>query len=124
MARYLLVIMTFIGAALATRDQSHLVAIDIFRKTPRPMRVGISVLIDCAILFFSSLMFKGSIDMIQIAGTETATSFIWLRMAYIYTFLPISLGLICLYTLINIFHKLTHFQRDTIGDMGNADNRS
>jgi TRAP-type C4-dicarboxylate transport system permease small subunit len=97
MARYLLVTMTFIGAAIAVRYQSHL-------------------LVECAILFFSVLMLKGSIDMILIAGTETATSFTWLRMAYVYTIIPFSLGLICVYTVINIFRKLKHFQQDPSGE--------
>jgi TRAP-type C4-dicarboxylate transport system permease small subunit len=116
MARYLLVTMTFIGAAIAVRYQSHLVAVNIFRKAPKTVAVGANLLVECAILFFSVLMLKGSIDMILIAGTETATSFTWLRMAYVYTIIPFSLGLICVYTVINIFRKLKHFQQDPSGE--------
>jgi TRAP-type C4-dicarboxylate transport system permease small subunit len=104
-ARFLLVIMTFVGAALATRDESHLVAMDLFAKAPRALRLGIGVLIRGGILFFAALMFIGSLEIIEVAGEETATSFVWLKMAHVYSVLPLSFGLMCIYTVRNIIRQ-------------------
>ena len=114
MARFLLISMTFVGAALATRDESHLVALDLFAKAPLTLRLCRDILVHGGILFFVVYMFLGSLDIIEVAGDETATSFVWLKMVYIYLVLPLSFGLMCIYTLCNLIRRFAGFDARSV----------
>lgn len=104
-ARYLLVEITFLGSAIAAREESHLVAMDLWKRMPTAS-VPAGIVIRGAVLHFTWAMFRGGLNMMEIAGTETATSLLWLRMSYIYAGMAVSFFLASLYTLINILRIL------------------
>ena len=104
-ARYLLVEITFLGSAIAAREESHLVAMDLWKRMPTAS-VPAGIVIRGAVLYFTWAMFRGGLNMMEIAGTETATSLLWLRMSYIYAGMAASFFVASLYTLINILRIL------------------
>ncbi len=105
-ARYLLVEITFLGSAIATRDDSHLVAMNPFAKAPRSVRIATRLVIQLAVLYFAWVVLRGAVRMVEIAGTETATSLLWLRMSYVYAGMTISLALVVLYALMDIVRQI------------------
>ncbi len=64
-ARYLLIAVTFIGAVMATRKQSHIAVEFLFRWMARPVRRAVQTLIDIVcVLFFAALaVFSGQLAM-------------------------------------------------------------
>lgn len=104
-ARYLLIQITFLGSAIAAREESHLVAVDLWKRIPAASFPA-GIIIRGAVLYFAWAMFRGALSMMAIAGIETATSLLWLRMSYIYAGMAASFFLVCLYTLINILRTL------------------
>ncbi|MGI6557980.1 MAG: TRAP transporter small permease [Limnochordia bacterium] len=104
-ARYLLVQITFLGSAIALREETHLVAVDPWKRMPAAA-IPAGIITRGAVLYFTWAMFRGGLNMMTIAGPETATSLLWLRMSYIYAGMAASFFLASLYTLINILRTL------------------
>ena len=101
-ARYLLVSITFLGAAIATRDRSHLVAMDLFARAPRMLAILHRVAIEGIVIVIFAILLHASLDLVEIGAMETTTSMLWLKMSYVYSILPISFGLIIVYSFVNI----------------------
>lgn len=101
-ARYLLVTVTFVGAAIATRDDTHLVAVDPFRRAPHQIAAAGKIVLATVTVILFAIMFDASLDLVEIGKTETTTSMLWLKMSHIYSVIPISFGLIIFYSISNI----------------------
>jgi TRAP-type transport system small permease protein len=84
LARYLLVILVFLGTTVSITEKSHLIAIDIFAGRSEVTRLIGSLLADGIILTVSLLYARNSIRMSVIVGTEMAASMLWLKTRYLY----------------------------------------
>jgi TRAP-type C4-dicarboxylate transport system permease small subunit len=109
LARYLMIVIVFIGAAISNKEERHLIAINIFEKSPKWMVLVNRVLIHGAILSLSVVFLKASITMIQVAGTETATSMKWLKIAYLYEVVFVGFLLTLFYEGVNFIKTLLGF---------------
>lgn len=92
LARYLLVILVFLGTTVSIKEKSHLIALDIFSGRSELTRLIGRFLTDGIIFIVSILYARNSIRMSVIVGTEMASSMIWLKTRYLY--IIISLGFI------------------------------
>ena len=84
LARYLLVILVFLGTTVSIKEKSHLIALDIFAGRSQVTRLFGSLLADGIILAVSLLYARNSIRMSIIVGTEMAASMLWLKTRYLY----------------------------------------
>ena len=109
LARYLMIVIVFIGAAISNKEERHLIAINIFEKSPKWMVLVNRVLIHGAILYLSVVFLKASITMIQVTGTETATSMKWLKIAYLYEVVFVGFLLTLVYEGVNFIKTLLGF---------------
>jgi len=102
---YLLVWLTFYGAVLATERDAH-IGFDtvVERLKPLPRR-AVEVLSDLLTLSFHLILFAYGIVLTQSLGDETAISLPWVRMAWIYSVLPISGALMLLFTLLHAVRR-------------------
>ncbi len=89
LARFLLVILVFMGASVSLKEKSHLIALDIFSgRSERTVNIG-KLLTNGIILSVNILYFRNSIRMAVIAGTEMAASMIWLKTRYLYILISV-----------------------------------
>ncbi len=99
-ASYLLVWLTFYGAVLATQRDAHIgFETVVERLKPLPRR-AVEVVSDLCTLSFHLILFAYGIVLTRSLGDETAISLPWVRMAWIYSVLPISGALMLLFTLL------------------------
>ena len=89
LARYLLVVLTFLGACVSIREESHLIALNILcGRSAKVEKIG--RLIVAGILLSVNVVFtRNSFRMSAIAGTEMASSMVWLRTSYLYDFIAL-----------------------------------
>ena len=101
-ASYLLVWLTFYGAVLASYHDAH-IGFDtvVHRLAPLPRR-AVEVLSNLCILAFHLILFAYGIVLTRSMGDETAVSLPWVRMAWIYSVLPVSGALMLLFTLVRM----------------------
>jgi len=101
-ASYLLVWLTFYGAVLATYHDAH-IGFDtvVHRLAPFPRR-AVEVLGGLCTLAFHLILFAYGIVLTRSMGDETAVSLPWVRMAWIYSVLPVSGALMLLFTLVRM----------------------
>lgn len=108
-ARYLLILITFLGASASIRRKSHLIAMNVFEKASKWISFINKLLIELSILFVSIILLYGSNRMVEVTGTEMATSMTWLKMGYLYQVISFSFILTIIYTLINIYKLFREF---------------
>lgn len=98
-ASYLLVWLTFLGAAVASHRRRH-IGFDLlqYRLEPATWRVveGVSELF---VLGFQVVLLWYGWLLTRKMGDETAVSLVWVRMGWIYSVLPLSGGLMLLISL-------------------------
>lgn len=90
-ARYLLVAVTFLGAAIAIREGSHIKITTLFEKFSENTRLYLILGFTAAMLAFIIAAFWGSIILIRGAWTVPTASMPVFKMGYIYLILPISI---------------------------------
>jgi len=84
LARYLLVVLTFLGASISIREESHLIALDIFSGRSAMIKKTGRLVVGVIVLFVNVVFARNSYRMSAIAGTEMASSMVWLRTSYLY----------------------------------------
>ena len=98
LARYLLVVLTFLGASISIREESHLIALDIFSgRSATTEKVG-RLIVGGVVLFVNVVFTRNSFRMSAIAGTEMASSMVWLRTSYLYDIISLGFLLSCLFS--------------------------
>jgi TRAP-type transport system small permease protein len=114
LARYLLVVLTFLGACISIREETHLIALNILSgHSPRIEKIG--RLIVAGILLFVNVVFtRNSFRMSAIAGTEMASSMVWLRTSYLYDLIAVGFLMSCLFSVFLILETLFCTKRETV----------
>jgi TRAP-type C4-dicarboxylate transport system permease small subunit len=107
-ASYLLVWLTFYGAVSASYRDRH-IGFDLVvnRFTSSPGRVA-RVIAELFVLGFQVVLFYYGWILTQKMGDETAVSLPWVKMAWVYSVLPIAGGLMLLISLERLRHLLFH----------------
>ena len=105
-ASYLLVWLTFYGAVSASYRGRH-IGFDLVvnRFTPSTRRVA-RVVAELFVLGFQVVLFYYGWILTQKMGNETAVSLPWIKMAWVYSVLPIAGGLMLLISLERLGHLL------------------
>ena len=105
-ASYLLVWLTFYGAVAASYRSRH-IGFDLVvnRFMPNTRRMA-DVIAELFVLGFQIVLFYYGWILTQKMGNETAVSLPWVKMAWVYSVLPIAGGLMLLISLERLHHLL------------------
>jgi len=90
-ARYLLVAVSFFGAAVALREGTHISISTFFERFSEKLRLYLVLGFISAMLAFLIAAFWGSIIIIRGGWTVPTASIPWFKMGYIYLILPTSI---------------------------------
>ncbi|WP_319478621.1 TRAP transporter small permease subunit [Marispirochaeta aestuarii] len=110
LARYLLVILVFLGATVSVKERSHLVALNIFEGRSEKTKLFGSLVVDGIILLVSVMYARNSIRMSRIVGTEMASSMLWLKTRYLYIIISIGFLLSSLFAVFLILKTIITFK--------------
>jgi TRAP-type C4-dicarboxylate transport system permease small subunit len=105
-ASYLLVWLTFYGAVSASYRERHIgfdLLVNRFPSTPGKVA---RVIAELFVLGFQVVLFYYGWVLTQKMGNETAVSLPWIKMAWVYSVLPIAGGLMLLISLERLGHLL------------------
>ena len=106
LARYLLVVLTFLGASISIREESHLIALNIFSgRSAKTEKIG-RLVVAGVVLFVNVVFARNSFRMSAIAGTEMASSMVWLRTSYLYDLISLGFLVSCLFSVSLILETL------------------
>lgn len=106
-AAYLLVWLSFYGAVVAARRGRHINFETLAERVRPSTRRVMAVLSELLSLVFEGVLLVYGIVLVRAVGRETAVSLEWVRMAWIYSVLPISGGLMLLISLARLGRLLT-----------------
>ena len=98
-ASYLLVWLSFYGAVVGTYRGRHISFETLAERLGLRARRRIAVVSELCSIAFQAVLLVFGIVLLQAMGHETAVSVDWIRMAWIYSVLPISGGLMLLVSL-------------------------
>lgn len=96
-ARFLLIYITFIGAAVAIYEKSHISITMFINKLSARPKLIVQIIIDLIILFFLHLVFRGGIGMTSLTWGVVSGSMLKVMTGYIYLIIPISAVLMMLF---------------------------
>ena len=96
--RYLLIWISFLGAAVCVDLKDHIAFDYLYKRFPRPVRATVQLLINAAIFGFGYVMLVYGIRFVQAFGGDFMESIPFTNVWY-YTALPVSGALIMLYSL-------------------------
>ena len=102
LARYILIMLVFLGTALSLRRRRHLTVANIFNRLPMGWKIANRIIISGVLIFLSIFLLVSSLRMSQIVGTETATSMVWFKMSYLHIINSLFFGLTALYALLDL----------------------
>jgi TRAP-type transport system small permease protein len=102
-ARYLLVLMTFTGAALAVRDRQHIAITILLDRLPDAARTCVELVFDVLIMLFLGAVFRGTVNMVQLTWETPAGTIPWITTGRLYLILPFALLLMLGYLLAQVF---------------------
>jgi len=96
--RYLLIWISFLGAAICVDLKDHIAFDYLYKRFPGPLRATLQLLINAAIFAFGYLMLAFGIRFVEAFGGDFMESIPFTNVWY-YTAMPVSGGLIMLYSL-------------------------
>jgi len=96
--RYLLIWISFLGAAVCVDLKDHIAFDYLYKRFPRLLRATVQLLINAAIFAFGWIMLVYGIRFVEAFGGDFMESIPFTNVWY-YTALPVSGGLIMLYSL-------------------------
>jgi TRAP-type C4-dicarboxylate transport system permease small subunit len=96
--RYLLIWISFLGAAICVDLKDHIAFDYLYKRFPGPLRAAVQLLINAAIFAFGYLMLAFGIRFVEAFGGDFMESIPFTNVWY-YTAMPVSGGLIMLYSL-------------------------
>jgi len=106
-ARYIMVWLTFLGAALAVEKRAHAVVEMFVKWFPRPVRVGMALLAMAASCLFYGLMTYYGARLITHSMTQFSPV-LQLPMGYVYVVIPLSGVMLLLNTLVQAHELLVN----------------
>lgn len=106
-ARLILIVITFLGAAVALRDNEHIAITFLFKRIPTKYKNYVNIFINLIILFFLIFFIKGSLEMTSMNWVLPIVSFPKLKIGYIYIILPISAFLMVYFLIIKILNDIS-----------------
>ncbi len=109
-ARLILIAITFLGAAVALRDDEHVAINFLLKRIPLKHRRYVNILFNGAILFFLFFFIKGSIEMTIKNWVLPVVSFPKLKIGYIYLFLPLSASLMVYFLILKIINDINNIK--------------
>lgn len=104
-ARYLLILITFVGGALAVRDKQHISVTAIIDKLPKKTRYYLNKCFNISIILFLVTVFRGSIIMVNLTWETPVGSIGWLSTGKIYLILPVSITMMIIYLLNQLINE-------------------
>lgn len=104
-ARYLLILITFVGGALAIRDKQHIAVTAILDKLPKKARYYLNKCFNLTIIMFLIAVFKGSIIMVKLTWETPVGSISWLTAGKVYLILPVSMVMMIIYLLYQLVNE-------------------
>jgi len=99
LARYLLILITFIGGALAIRNKQHIAVTVIINKLPKKVRFYLNKFFEIIEIVFLIVVFKGSVIMINCNWEAPVGAISWLTKGKLYLILPVSIVMMVTYLL-------------------------
>lgn len=106
--RYSLVWMTFAGAALATRDDKHILVDVIDTILPEKGRKITNRFVDLVVIAFMAFLIYYGIRMTDYERGMFGETLTWISYAYVYISIPIGAAVTILFTVSKYFVKGTH----------------
>jgi TRAP-type transport system small permease protein len=103
-SRYLLVLMTFTGAALAVRDKQHIAIMFLLDRLPEVPRLCTELVFNLLMMLFMGAVFRGSLSMVRLTWETPAGTIPWITTGRIYLILPFACLLMLGYLLVQVFH--------------------
>lgn len=105
-ARFFLIFVTFIGSAIAIRDNEHITITFLINKLPFSFRKYMNILIYILIILFLLVFLKGSFEMIKMTWFVPSISLPRIKIGYIYLVLPIGTVLMIFFILSKLFTSI------------------
>jgi len=106
-ARLILIVITFLGTAVALRDNEHITITFLFKRISTKYKNYVNIFINLIILFFLIFFIKGSLEMTSMNWVLPIVSFPKLKIGYIYIILPISAFLMVYFLIIKILNDIS-----------------
>lgn len=106
--RYSLVWMTFAGAALATRDDKHILVDVIDTTLSEKGRKITNWFVDLVVIAFMAFLIYYGIRMTDYERGMFGETLTWISYAYVYISIPIGAAVTILFTVSKYFVKETH----------------
>lgn len=110
MARFLLIFVTFWGAAIALRRREHITIPFLLERVSPRSQLILQLVFIAAIGVFLAVVFSGSLTMVRVMwNTPVGSGLRWLSVGKVYTFVPMGTGLMMVYLVlwaIEVFEKL------------------
>ncbi len=95
-AGYVLVWLTMYGSVVALAKRKHIGFETLVEKLPRGARRAAEVFGTLCVMAFALVMLVAGVQLVQGMADETAVSVPWIRMAWVYSVMPISGALMLL----------------------------
>lgn len=106
LGRYLLVWVSFLGAALATYRGAHIGIQAFLNLLPAPLQIWIGRVVDALIILFMAAILLGGIEILPATAIRIAPT-LSIRMNIPYLVLPISAGIILFDVLVHLVEGFT-----------------
>jgi len=101
-ARFLLIYITFIGAAVAIYEKTHISITTFVNKLSARIKLIVQIIMNFVILFFLYLVFRGGINMTLLTWGVVSGSMLKVMTGYVYIIIPISAFLMMIFSGKNI----------------------
>ncbi len=98
--------LTWIGAAIATKERRHLVMGLVQESLPAPIQRWLQVVVDVGVIFFLSILFYKSFPVIEAFSSQYFSSVPTVSIKYTLFCLPSTSGLMMIYYLNNLISDL------------------
>ncbi|MBP1971713.1 TRAP-type C4-dicarboxylate transport system permease small subunit [Virgibacillus natechei] len=109
LARFLMIAMIFLGAALAVRDKSH-ITVSIFEEWKPSLRKWFAPFQWIAMLLYAGILVKFGLDTLEVVGPQTSSNMV-ISMGIVYAVLPISAAIM-------IIHLIARIGKDRHAEKG------
>jgi TRAP-type C4-dicarboxylate transport system permease small subunit len=113
-ARLILIVVTFLGAAVALRDNEHITITFLFKKIPAKYKNYVNIFFNLIILFFLIFFIKGSLEMTFMNWILPVVSLPKLKIGYIYIILPISAFLMVYFLILKIVNDVNTIKNNIL----------
>jgi TRAP-type C4-dicarboxylate transport system permease small subunit len=110
-ASYLLVWLTFYGAVAASYRDRHIQFDTVVERLMPNKRRKIKIVAELFVLGFQVVLFYYGCLLVQKMGDETATSLVWVKMAWVYSVLPITGALMLIISVHRLLHLVVRKER-------------